>query len=196
MIPDDLLKQYGAVQRHYAGGVMLFSEGETARHFFQLVKGAVKMVNFGDGKEFIQGLFTDGQSFGEPPFLIGKPYPASALTTAETVLWQCGRPQFFQLLRDHPDVHLQLTQTLSERLLNKARVLEQIAIEAADERLLHYLDHLKARQPPPPGQAFEVPYTRQQLADLMGLRVETVIRALKRLEKSGHVRIVRGKVVR
>ena len=154
------------------------------------------MVNFGDGKEFIQGIFKDGQSFGDPPFLIGKPYPANALTTQPTTLWRCNRPNFEQLLRDHFEVHWLLTQTLSERLLNKALVLEQIAIEEAEDRLLHYIDRLKTRNSPPVGGGFEVPYTRQQLADLLGLRVETVIRAIKQLERHQKLAIREGKIWR
>ena len=79
--------------------------------------------------------------------------------------------------------------------MNKALVLEQLAIEEAEERLLHYIDHLKTQKSPNSGE-FEVSYTRQQLADLLGLRVETVIRAVKRLEQLGKVAIREGKIWR
>ena len=48
---------------------MLFSEDEVALSYYQIITGKVKMVNFGDGKEFVQGIFRGGQSFGEPSFL-------------------------------------------------------------------------------------------------------------------------------
>ncbi len=195
MIDPSLLRQYGAVEIHLPKAVLLFSEGENALFYYQIIAGEVKTVNFGDGKEFVQGIFCAGQSFGEAPFLVQKPYPASALTTKPTTLWRCNHPQFEQLLRDHFDVHLTFTQTLSERLLNKALVLEQLAIEVAEERLLHYIDHLK-----PPNSLsvldYEVPYSRQQLADMLGLRVETVIRTVKRLEQRGKVSIRGGKIWR
>ncbi|GAB3745701.1 Crp/Fnr family transcriptional regulator [Spirosoma pomorum] len=195
MVPPDLLKQYGAVQLHLPKAAMLFSEGDEAQFYYQIITGEIKMVNFGDGKEFVQGIFSDGHSFGEPPFLVGKCYPASALTTQPTSLWRCTRHQFQQLLAAHFDVHWHITQLLSERLLNKARVLEQLAIKEAQERLLSYIDQLKG-QHGQPNQPYAVPYTRQQLADLTGLRVETVIRTIKRLERNGDVSIQSGKIWR
>ena len=195
MIAESLLEHYGAVRLHLPKATILFSEGELALFYYQIITGEVKMVNFGDGKEFVQGIFKDGQSFGEPPFLVGKRYPASAMATHPTVLWRCNRPSFEQLLRDHFDVHWAFTQTLSERLMNKALVLEQLAIAEAEERLLHYIDHLKTQNSPLVGE-FEVSYTRQQLADLLGLRVETVIRAVKRLEQLGKVAIREGRIWR
>lgn len=195
MIDPSLLRQYGAVEIHLPKAVLLFSEGDDAQFYYQIIMGQVKMVNFGNGKEFVQGIFRDGQSFGEPPFLVHKPYPVSALTTQPTTLWRCNRQQFEQLLRDHFAVHWAVTQTLSERLLNKALVLEQVAIEEAEERLLHYIDHLKPHNPLLVIN-YEVPYSRQQLADMLGLRVETVIRAVKRLEQRGKLAIRAGKIWR
>ena len=195
MITSSLLEQYGAVQLHLPKGVLLFSEGEEALFYYQIISGEIKMVNFGDGKEFVQGIFQDGQSFGEPPFFARKPYPASALTTRPTSLWRCNRPQLNQLLQEHFDMHWHVTQLLSERLVNKARMLEQVSIEHAGERLLRYIDQLKNQQSTT-GEPYAVPYTRQQLADLLGLRVETVIRTVKQLERSGKVTIRAGKIWR
>ncbi|GAB3573838.1 Crp/Fnr family transcriptional regulator [Spirosoma luteolum] len=194
MIATTLLQQYGAVQLHVPKAVLIFNEGEEAVHYYQIISGEVKMVNFGDGKEFVQGIFQDGQSFGEPPFFARKPYPASALTTRPTSLWRCSQPQLRQLLQENVEVHWHVTQLLSERLIGKARVLEQVAISHAGDRLLRYIDQLK--QQAKPGELYKVPYTRQQLADLLGLRVETVIRTVKQLERRGDVTIRNGKLWR
>ena len=86
MIAEYLLEHYGAVRLHLPKATILFSEGEQALFYYQIITGEVKMVHFGDGKEFVQGIFKDGQSFGEPPFLVGKRYPASAMATHPTVL--------------------------------------------------------------------------------------------------------------
>ncbi|MFN7791910.1 MAG: helix-turn-helix domain-containing protein, partial [Cyclobacteriaceae bacterium] len=42
---------------------------------------------------------------------------------------------------------------------------------------------------------FAVPLTRQQIADMVGMRVETVIRTVKKLEDSGKVRLVNHKIL-
>ncbi len=66
--------------------MLLIKEGQQALCYFQLAAGEVKMNNFNvDGKEFIQGIFLSGQSFGEPPLFAYVKYPANAeaLTDAE-----------------------------------------------------------------------------------------------------------------
>ena len=40
-----------------------------------------------DGKEFIQGIFRGGQSFGEPPLFCGLNYQANAEVITTTILW-------------------------------------------------------------------------------------------------------------
>ena len=48
--------------------------------YYQVVEGSVRMANMNDdGKEFIQGIFKQGESFGEPVLFIDMPYPATAI---------------------------------------------------------------------------------------------------------------------
>src|SRR5690554_2912637 len=76
----DLLLSFGAVFKECEKGEILFSEGDKAYNYYQVVSGSVKMFNTNDdGKEFTQGYFSAGQSFGEPPLFIDERYPASAM---------------------------------------------------------------------------------------------------------------------
>ena len=64
-------------------------------------------------------------------------------------------------------------------------------------RILRVLDYLKKHVHKLEGRyAFKVDLTRQQIADLTGLRVETVIRAMKGLEKKGELLIKQRKAFR
>src|SRR5690606_22506117 len=79
MIPIEQLVEFGALKKTLKKGDFLFSQGDTARFYFQVLKGEMKMNNYNDeGKEFLQGIFTNGESFGEPPLLIDEKYPANA----------------------------------------------------------------------------------------------------------------------
>ena len=75
-IDIDLLTAWGGTSKIYKKGEIVFHEGDLARCYYQIIKGEVKMFNVNhEGKEFMQGIFSDGQSFGEPPVIINKPYP-------------------------------------------------------------------------------------------------------------------------
>ena len=194
-IPDTILKMYGAVVVHKDRGEVVFSEGEKARAFFIVKRGQVKMANVSEeGKEFNQGYFSDNQSFGEPPFFTEGLYPASAIATVPSKIWRIDRADFMRLLRENVDIHLQITRTLSKRLIYKAKMLSEIAIEEAEHRVRTLLSDLRETLQNGQGQDI-VPFSRQQLADMSGLRVETVIRTIKNLERKGLVRLTKeGKI--
>jgi CRP-like cAMP-binding protein len=196
MIPDELWRAYGARIVHLGKGETLFDQGTTASNFYQVKSGRVKMVSYNDqGREFVQGLFTDGQSFGEPPFFNDVLYPASAIAVVESDVWTCGRPAFLRLLAEHPGIHLELTKVLSGRLVYKSMMLAEIAVEEAEHRLATLIEYLRGTDPAGATRPYRVPFTRQQLADMTGLRVETVVRSIKAMEQRGALEIEDGKIV-
>jgi CRP-like cAMP-binding protein len=196
MIPDALWRRYGARVVHLAKGETLFDQGTTANSFHQVKSGRVKMVSFNEqGREFVQGMFTEGQSFGEPPFFNDVPYPAAAMAVVESEVWRCGREGFLRLLAEHPAIHLELTKVLSGRLVYKSMMLAEIAVEEAEHRLATLIEYLRASEPPGTAHPYRVPFTRQQLADMTGLRVETVVRSIKAMEQQGALEIADGKIL-
>ncbi len=187
MISDQLLKKYGASVVSLAKGEILFQEGDSARSFFIVKAGKVRMVNYNEeGREFVQGLFSVGESFGEPPFFTDSPYPASAQAMEESEVWKIPKEKFLRLLKENFDIHLDLVQTLCTRLIYKSTMLSEMAIEEAEHRIVTLLRHLAATTPGG-GVPLRLPFTRQQIADMTGLRVETVIRTVKSLEHKGYL---------
>ena len=154
MIPDALWQRYGARVVHLAKGETLFDQGTTASSFHQVKSGRVKMVSYNEqGREFVQGMFTEGQSFGEPPFFNDVPYPAAAIAVVDSEVWTCGREGFLRLLAEHPAIHLELTKVLSGRLVYKSMMLAEIAVEEAEHRLGTLIEYLRTTDPAGPGRA-------------------------------------------
>jgi CRP-like cAMP-binding protein len=154
------------------------------------------MVSYNEqGREFVQGLFTEGQSFGEPPFFNDLPYPAAAVAVEDSAVWKCAREAFLRLLAEHPEIHLALTKVLSGRLIYKSMMLAEIAVEEAEHRLATLIEYFRTSQAPRAALPYRVPFTRQQLADMTGLRVETVVRSIKAMEHQGVLEIDDGKIV-
>lgn len=196
MIAEEILMKYEAKQMEIGKGDFLFMEGEQARYYWQVIKGRVKMVNYSeDGQEFAQGMFAAGESFGEPPLFTDIDYPSNAIAVEYSQLWRLTKEKFLQLLKENFEVHLQITATLCQRLYYKATIMKEISSHAPDHRVLTLIDLLKEKQTDPQAP-YVVPFTRQQLADMTGLRVETVIRSIKSLEKEGKLKIENRQVVR
>lgn len=197
MIDENLLLNHGARRVVFSKGDQLFREGESAIHFYQIASGEIKMNNYNeDGKEFIQGIFSIGQSFGEPPLLANVKYPANAEAISDAEVFQLTKEQFLELLSSNPKVHLKITETLAKRLYYKAIMVSEISSQEPEHRILRIIDYLKHVDKVEGKFKYRLDLTRQQLADLTGLRVETVIRATKSLEKKGELEIKKRKVYR
>lgn len=199
MIAEGILKQYNAQQIHLKKGQVLFNEGAKALFFFQVQMGSVKMVSYSDeGQEFIQGVFGDGESFGEPPLLGDFEYPSAAQALKNTSLWRLPKDRFLDLLRENFEVHLTLDKILCNRLKYKNLVLSEISFHDPAHRLSTLFTHLKdsllSKKNAVVNRHVELPFTRQQLADMSGMRVETAIRTIKRMEEEGKVFIKEGKI--
>jgi CRP-like cAMP-binding protein len=185
--PADLLQQYGARLVAAPRGAPVFRQGDPAIALFVVRTGEVKMVSVNEhGREFMQGVFGPGQTFGEPPFFAHQAYPASAVAVSDAEVWRLERDGAEALLREHPEIHLALTRVLSTRLLYKSMMLSEIAVEEARHRVEALLDFWSEERT---GGAdrFLVPFTRQQMADMTGLRIETVVRVLRVLEADGRL---------
>jgi len=198
MIDKTLLLEFGAHSLFLKKGEILFEEGDTAKYFYQIISGEIKMNNFNDeGKEFIQSIFTKGNCFGEPPLFIDKPYPANAVAIVDSEILAIKKDAFFKLLYSNPEAHLSITENLAQRLYFKSVMASEISSQEPEHRILKLIDYFKESiSKLKPTEKYKVDLTRQQIADLTGLRVETVIRSIKSLEKKGLLIIEDRKVYR
>lgn len=195
MVNIELLLKFGAELRKVKKNELIFEIGHFPNYYYQIAEGRVKMNNYtDDGKEFIQNIFTKGSSFGEPPLFIDEPYPANAVAVSRGIIIQIKKSLFYEMLRLHPEVSIEINRSMARRLYYKSIMAPELSSQSPDKRLIKLLVYLKEQRQQPLDRFFFVDYSRQQLADLTGLRVETVIRTIKKLEKTGFLKIVEGKV--
>lgn len=198
MIAIDLLEKYGALNKFYEKTSTVFEEGKLPAHYYQIVSGEIKMSNYNDdGREFIQGIFYKDQSFGEPPLFLNQNYPASAIAVEDTQILCLPKSNFMKLLEENPAISIQIIENLAQRLYYKSIMAAEMSTQEPEHRILKLIDHgiayfnFKKDE-----NGYLINFTRQQIGDLTGLRVETVIRTIKALEKKGVLKIINRKVYR
>ncbi len=196
MIPNEILLKHGAELFTVRKNEFIFKQENTAKYYYQIITGSIKMNNYSDaGKEFIQGIFYNNQSFGEPPLFEECNYPANAIALEKSTLIRLSKKTFFELLENHPKITINITKAIAKRLRYKAIMAAELSSEEASHKIMTLLNYVKEsviKQK----ELSEIHLTRQQIASLTGLRVETVIRTLKILEKKGEVQIIDKKVWR
>ncbi|MFP3595409.1 Crp/Fnr family transcriptional regulator [Chryseobacterium sp. SIMBA_029] len=195
MILEDLLFSFGAEIIHYEKNEILFREGDFPLYYFQIRKGSVKLNNYDEhGKEFIQHIASAGESFGESNLFIDQPYPVNALSIEKSIIIRSTKSGFLKLINTHPDILSNINQYLAERMYDTYIRLYNLSFQHSIDKLKLFLDYLKRPHNDTTLYSFQIPMTRQQLASLTGLCVETVIRTIKHMEKKEMVRIQNGKI--
>jgi len=195
MIDIDLLLASGGVYKKFSPGEIIFNEGVASLYYYQLISGRVRWVNISDeGKEFLQTIVDPGECFGEIPLFDNEPFAATAIADKESVLIRLPRLAFLQLLKENPEIHLEFSKLLCQRIRFKFMVLKEFANHDPEHRISTLLEYFRETKKNICPNCNQVKLTRQEIADMTGLRVETVIRAIKHLEEKGKVCIEKGKV--
>jgi CRP-like cAMP-binding protein len=198
MITGELLEKYGALKKSFDKNQMIFEEGNLPSHYYQIISGEIKMSNYNDdGREFIQGIFYKEQSFGEPPLFLNQKYPANAITVEDSQIFLLPKSNFMKLLEENPAISIKIIENLAQRLYYKSVMAAEISTHEPEHRVLKLIDHgIAYFNFKKDTNGYLINFTRQQVGDLTGLRVETVIRAIKALEKKGELKIINRKVYR
>ncbi|RLJ32535.1 CRP-like cAMP-binding protein [Chryseobacterium sp. 7] len=195
-IPESLLYSFGAEERNYKKREIVFKEEDHALYYFQISVGKVKLNNYNeDGKEFIHNILGKKQSFGEAMLFLNQDYPINAVCLDETQIIRLPKNNFFEMLSQNPDLSLEMNACLSQEVFYKLKMMQSMASQNPAQRLRALLDYLKSYHDEDCHQCFHIEFTRQQLANLVGLRVETVIRTLKKMEKEGMLSLKDRKIL-
>ncbi|WP_276378716.1 Crp/Fnr family transcriptional regulator [Flavobacterium sp. H4147] len=198
MIAPELLKKYGAVKKSFGKNEIIFEEGNLPSYYYQIISGEIKMSNYNDdGREFIQGIFYKDQSFGEPPLFLNQKYPANAIAVEDSEIMLLPKTAFMKLLEENSSVSIKIIENLAQRLYYKSVMAAEISTHEPEHRVLKLIDHgIAYFNFQKDTNGYLINFTRKQIGDLTGLRVETVIRAIKALEKKGELKIINRKVYR
>jgi CRP/FNR family transcriptional regulator len=178
------LAAFAATGRHrrLARGQTLMWEGDAPALVVNVISGVLKLTNVGaSGDEQIVGLVWPADFAGSP---FGAPMKASvtALTDSEVCLF--ARAEFETFLDTHHDLALALLRRTFVALDQMRDLMGMLGRRSAGQRVAGLLLAL-AKTGGVETDRISLPLSRQEMADLLGLTIETVSRQLGRLSDDG-----------
>jgi len=195
LIPEETLRSYGAETEDFDPSFVIFEEGSVPKYYYQIVEGRIKLNYYdAEGKELILAILGKGLSVCELLLFIDETYPVNAIAFEQTRVLKLPKRNFVRMLDENPQISRDMNKFLSERLYQKYIMLENNASLRPDVRIIGALNYQKSFSAEQKKFSFEVPLTRQQIASITALRVETVIRTIKKLEKDNVVKIINRKI--
>ncbi len=178
-------------QRVLQPGEPILSAGDTISWFGNIVTGAVKLTKLlSDGRQQIVGLQFPPDFLGRA-FKERSPYFAEAATEVELCIFP--KPAFEKILKEKPDMEFRLFQDTLDELDAARDWMLLLGRKTAAEKVASFL-HMIARRSPMIGCAhhnggdeirFQMPLSRSEIADYLGLTIETVSRQIGRLKSDG-----------
>jgi len=162
-------------------GQCFIDEGEPARSFFNITAGTAKLFKLlPDGRRQITGFVRAGHFLG---LAVSDTYAFSAEAIDPVRYCRFQRSKLRALLDDFPLMEKRLLEVAANELVAAQEQMLLLGRKTARERLASFL-LLQSRQSVPCGhplQRFTLPMTRSDIADYLGLTIETVSRTLTRL---------------
>ena len=161
----------------FARNAEIYGQDEPAEYLYKVVSGAVRTYRvLHDGRRQIAAFLLPGDMFG---LEAGATHASSAEAIADSVVLVIKRSAVIALAEREPEVARQLW-TLTAQELGRAQDHMLLLIRNAQERIAAFLLEMAERAPG--AQSVELPMSRQDIADYLGLTIETVSRTLTQLE--------------
>ncbi|HML08975.1 MAG TPA: helix-turn-helix domain-containing protein [Xanthobacteraceae bacterium] len=168
----------------YPRNAEIFGENEPADYLYRVVSGTVRTYKIlTDGRRQIGGFYLPGDIFGLE-FADEHTYSAEAITDAKVLVIK--RSALAALAGRDAGVARELF-ALTARELQRVQERVLLLVKSAQERVASFLLEMAERALA--GNAIDLPMSRQDIADYLGLTIETVSRTLSSLESCAAIEV-------
>jgi len=192
VLAEDGLRRLSGISdtQTFEGGEILVREGDPATSLFNITSGSVRVYKLlPDGRRQIVGFLFPGDFLG---LATGDRYAFSAEALSGGAACRFQKKAYRKLLAEQPDLEAALLDRASHELQAAHNQMLLLGRKTAVERLASFLADLAARdrRAGGGGRIIQLPMTRAEIADYLGLTTETVSRVTSRLKTRGVIRLL------
>jgi len=169
----------------YVRGEMLFLRGDPVTRFFVMLTGWVKVYrDTPEGEQSVVAVMRPGEAFAQAAIFTGKTiFPATAEIVENARILEIPADAFLDLLKNDGGLSLNMLGALSERMLELVQRIEQLQFSSTGERLAYFLCTLTEVETG--AVKLRLPYDKSLVAARLGMKPESLSRALAKLRKMG-----------
>jgi CRP-like cAMP-binding protein len=177
------LGQLSGLREIFRQGETVFRQNEAVVKVYRIQTGTVRLCRYSpDGRRYIVDFLTQGELMG----LGDRPdHPVTAEAVGDVVVMAYPRAAFERMARENMRVRAELLRHMSDALLAAQQHMFVLGSQKAKERVASFLLKLAERMELGIGERMELAMSRQDIADHLGLTVETVSRAMTALRGGG-----------
>ncbi|WP_448104474.1 response regulator [Pedobacter panaciterrae] len=168
--------------KHIKKKQVLFYEGDRPQGLYLVMEGSIKTSKRSlDGRQLITSLYKPDDYIGLDSLLLEEPFTETAEATEDTSLCLLPKELILSLLNKYPEVSRQFIKILSQDIHQKEEQLLELAYLSVRKRIAQVLIRLSTKSP----SATLLTISRDELAELAGVALETVSRTLSEFREEG-----------
>ena len=179
-------------------GSAVFEQGETAKAFYALLNGRLKVVKVTpDGQQVVIRFVVPGDIYGIAKALNREDYPATATALVDSVTLAWDMAVWDEFMERHPAFARNVMQMMGRRIEEAHTRLKEMATQDVEHRVAHAVLRLVSQsgRKVEEGVLVDFPITRQEIAEVSGTTLHSVSRVLSAWENAGLVVVGRQKVI-
>lgn len=190
--------------RYFARGSKFAGEGEPAYNLYNIIDGAVKLYKLlPDGREQVTGFRFPGDFFGLASMVDDSTgadsdgaYNFTAQALGRVRLCRISHRQFKAFLDETPNLESRIFMFMLRKLTEAQEQMLLLGRKSSEEKIASFLLQLADQQKRAGGRdtdgpsVVDLPMTRSDIANFLGLTTETVSRTLTKLKTTGAVRLL------
>lgn len=166
---------------HFARNETIYAKGDEARFSYRVIEGAVRLSHiFADGRRQIVNFFLPDETFG---IELSTEYSATAEAVGDVVALRCPRLCISALTEGNPDIGQKRLAMFAKSLSAAERHVAMLGHQSAKERVASFFMALEMQRRSDDSHTLDLPLSRQDIADYLGLTIETTCRALSELKR-------------
>jgi CRP-like cAMP-binding protein len=195
-LPKTAIERLGSclTTRKVRRGTTIFAKGDAGAELMGVLSGSVRIsVPAADGREAVLNTIHKGEIFGEIALLDGRPRTADAIAMSDCELMIIERRDFIPLVRELPEVALQLIEILCARLRRTSEQVEDVMFLNLQTRLAKLVLRLADEAGGPLPR--RIPVTQREMSQMIGMSRESINKQLRAWAQVKWVRLQRGGVV-
>ena len=168
-----------STRQHYVRNEVIFHEGDNADFVYRTISGTVRLCRHApSGARHIADFVMEGEVIGVPGY--GE-HPFSAEAVTPVTLTAYPRPSFERLVESKPALRAHIMSLLTSDLRSTHQHLFVLGCQPAKQRLAAFLVRLAERTDTETGERLELAMGRLDIADHLGMTIETLCRAIAAL---------------
>lgn len=168
----------------------IFFEGDYPNFLYFVNSGKIKTSKMNkDGKDFITGLYSEGDFFGYLEMIKESNYTEAASALENSELTLIPREDFLKLLYSSKEVSVKFIKMLAGSMAEKQDELLNLAYDTVRKRVADSLLKLSDKYNANNEKEFTMSISRDDLAAIVGTATESVIRTLSEFKSDGYINI-------